>query len=97
MNIARGLWRHVKTGQIFYVEGLSRSAQQPYIQRVIYTQTFTNNLRNTDIKLNEGQLWDCDYRDFLKKFEKMEEDSFKCAVDGVKYTLVRHILSKDQK
>ena len=73
MNNLRGLFRHIKTTQLYYVEGTARAVTNPTKLVVVYSQQYDSTLRGTDVKLPVGSLWTRDIDDFNEKFEKVDQ------------------------
>jgi len=68
-TIMQGIYKHVRTGVLYKVVGMSRSIENPLKEYIVYQQLQPTKLRGTNIVLNRGQLWHRELEDFEKKFE----------------------------
>jgi hypothetical protein len=73
MNFSRGLYQHLRTKNLYFVDGLARNVDNPNKLTVVYTQLYDSDLKGTDIKLPTGSMWLRDIDDFQNKFTKIEE------------------------
>lgn len=69
----RGLYRHLKTGQMYFAEGLARHTHTPGKLSVVYCQKYEGVIREVGTKTPVGTMWIRDLEDFNLKFEKVEE------------------------
>ena len=79
----------MKTGELYFVEGLARSSISPSKQVVIYSQNYRSSLRDTNIIVPEGSMWTRDPQDFQTKFEKVPEDNVEKLFGMIRSSLVR--------
>ena len=63
----RGLYKHIRTGKLYFAEGTARHANDPNGLYVIYCQRY-------DGKLPKGTMWIRDVNDFQAKFARQEGD-----------------------
>ena len=90
MNQLRGLYRHIRTNQLYFVEGIARDVTNPTKISVAYSQEYDSLLRGTNTKLPAGSMWIRDYDDFVKKFEKVDYPRL-----GRFFITIRSSLQKD--
>ena len=62
--ITKGLYQHSKSGVLYNVTGLARSVDDPSKMLVLYEQPYDTKLRNTDIRILQGDLWVRELNDF---------------------------------
>ena len=73
MSCFRGLYRHIRTGNLYFVDGLALSHSDPSIKFVVYSQKYEGRIRESEKKLPIGSMWIQHHEEFLKKFEKVDE------------------------
>ena len=64
----QGLYKHIRTGKLYFVEGLARDVLIPNKIKVVYKQLYTSKLTPGDIDLPQGSTWIREYDDFMSKF-----------------------------
>ena len=69
----RGLYCHLKTGKMYFAEGIARHAERPGKLSVVYCQKYEGALREDGTKTPAGTMWIRDLEDFNTKFEKVDE------------------------
>jgi hypothetical protein len=80
MSVAKGLYKHVKSGKLYRVVNICRSVHQPERQMVAYEQLYDSKLYGTDTDLPVGSMWVRDLEDFtsldsngIAKFVKIDD------------------------
>ena len=73
MSCFRGLYKHIRTGQLYFADGLALSHSDPSTRFVVYSQKYEGKLRETGVKLPVGSMWIQPYEEFVEKFEKVDE------------------------
>src|SRR5665811_741945 len=79
-NQIRGIYRHLKSGNLYNVVDVARSVEDPTKFLVIYKQMRPTNLKGTEIELPTGTAWARSYDDFnsydgdMKKFRLIKKD-----------------------
>lgn len=69
----RGFYRHLASGNVYYVEGVARHANSATKLSVVYRQEYDSKLREDGTPLQIGAMWIRDLEDFNSKFEKLEK------------------------
>jgi len=69
----RGLYCHLKSGKLYFAEGIARHAERPGKLSVVYCQKYEGALRENGTKTPVGTMWIRDLEDFNTKFEKVDE------------------------
>lgn len=93
MNHLRGIYRHIRTDQLYFVEGVARDVTNPSNVVVVYSQQYESVLRGTNTKLPVGSIWIRDFSDFKKKFEKVDQPKMERLITTIKTSLEKDILS----
>lgn len=69
----RGIYRHIKSGNLYKIIGIARNVEKPDNQIVVYKQLYRSNLRGRrDVELPKGSIWTRPLDDFIGKFKKMK-------------------------
>lgn len=74
MNPLKGLYQHLRTGGIYFVNGCARDVTNPNKISIVYSQLYESKLKNTDTNLPRGSMWIRDINDFENKFKKCPEN-----------------------
>jgi hypothetical protein len=108
MKGLRGLYKHIKTQKLYFVDGVARDVTNPQKISVVYTQLYDSKLKTrchsrpsgTQVELPEdksvdlpkGSMWLRDVDDFNKKFEKIPQTRFNKFTTTISTTLEKDIL-----
>lgn len=65
MNWLRGLFRNGKTGNLYFVQGIAKSATDPHKELVVYNQLYSKTGHP------EGTMWYRPVGDFEREYEKV--------------------------
>lgn len=79
MSIIKGIYKHMKTGNLYKIIGNGRLVTNPNEEVVVYKQLYKSNLKGTDIELPKYSIWVRSLEDFTgymedgktRKFRKM--------------------------
>lgn len=63
-----GIYKHVKTANLYKVIGISKLVTNPKQNYVVYQQLYESVLKGEETKLPYGSLWIREIDDFKKKF-----------------------------
>ena len=86
----RGLYRHIRTGQRYFVEGLPLNPNNLHEKVVVYRQLKESTLRGTEVTLPKSTMWVRSLSDFTQKFERVacpDIDEIKVQLDLLKERL----------
>lgn len=72
MSYLKGLFRHILTNQLYFVESIARDSKNPRKIVVVYSQQFDSKIIVPNINLPTGSVWIRDLSDFEEKFEKVD-------------------------
>lgn len=62
--IKKGIYKHLKSGNLYKINGIGRHVDNPKKILVIYEQLYKSKLQGTDIELPIGHIWTRDFDDF---------------------------------
>lgn len=68
----RGLYRHLRSGNLYFAEGLAMHSKNSEKMFVVYCQKFEDTMGGS-INLPVGTMWVRDVDDFKSNFEKVDE------------------------
>jgi len=93
----RGIYRHIKNQQLYFVDGIARDVANPNRLAVIYTQLYDSQLRTSSkveqpINLPKGSMWMRNIDDFNKKFEKLSQTQVEKFTTTITTALEKDIL-----
>lgn len=69
----RGLYKHIRTGRLYFADGVAFSHDTPQQSFVIYSQKYEGEMRETGERLPVGTMWIRPKEEFAAKFEKVDE------------------------
>lgn len=76
MSTFRGLYKQIKTGRLFFAEGLAYNATNPMQQMVVYCQKYDAMVSKGDNRVvPTGSLWYSSPDHFSQEFVKVPEPS----------------------
>jgi hypothetical protein len=96
-NHLRGVYKHLRTSNLYFVDGFVRDVTNPNKISVVYTQLYESKLNGTDIKLPHGSMWIRNIDDFQNKFEKVYQSKPEKFITSIRIALEKDILYEYNK